>query len=419
MAGPTARDQKILDDKQKIENDGYWIYSDIPKAFAEAKASGKPIVVVLRCIPCIECVQLDDNMVTNDPRLRPLLDKFVRVRVVSTNGLDLAQFQCDTDQSFAVFLLNADGTVYGRFGTRSHKRNWVGDVSIDGMAKALAGALELHAEYPLTKAILAGKRGPTPEFATPEKFPTLRNEFTNKIQYEGNVARSCIHCHQIGDARKAYYRQKAEPMPEDVLFPYPHPKSLGLVLDPKERATVTSVAAGSLAEAAGFRAGDAIRSMNGQPLLSMADVQWVLHRTPATGGSITAIVGRNGNIETMTLNLPNGWRRNDDISWRASSWGLRRMATGGMVLEQLPIEERKEGLPLRVRFVGSFGPNVAAKNAGVEIGDLIQSWDGKTDFTRETDVLAHGVLTHKPGDKIPVKLLRAGKTIEVTIPMQD
>ena len=46
-------------------------------------------------------------------------------------------FQFDTDQSFAVFLLNADGTIYGRFGTRSHRTEWYGDVSVDGLAKAL------------------------------------------------------------------------------------------------------------------------------------------------------------------------------------------------------------------------------------------------------------------------------------------
>ena len=47
-------------------------------------------------------------LVDKDPVLRPLLEKFVRVRVVSTNGLDLSIFQYDYDQSFAAFLLNAE-----------------------------------------------------------------------------------------------------------------------------------------------------------------------------------------------------------------------------------------------------------------------------------------------------------------------
>ena len=54
--------------------------------------------MLLRCIPCEECVKLDDEIIDKHPRVRPLLDKFVCVRIVSTNGLDLSLFQYDTDQ---------------------------------------------------------------------------------------------------------------------------------------------------------------------------------------------------------------------------------------------------------------------------------------------------------------------------------
>src|SRR5262249_12817188 len=110
-AQPQAREEKVRRDKEKVEAAGYWLYNDLPRAFADAKASGKPMLVVLRCIPCEECVKLDDELIDADRRLKPLLEQFVRVRVVSTNGLDLSLFQFDTDQSFAVFLLNADGTI--------------------------------------------------------------------------------------------------------------------------------------------------------------------------------------------------------------------------------------------------------------------------------------------------------------------
>ena len=131
---PKTREQKVREDREKIEAEGFWIYNDLERGFAEAKKTGKPLLVVLRCIPCEECVKLDDDLVEQDPVVRPLLDKFVCVRQVSTNGLDLGLFQFDTDQSFAAFLLNADGTIYGRFGTRSHRTEWVGDVSLPGLA---------------------------------------------------------------------------------------------------------------------------------------------------------------------------------------------------------------------------------------------------------------------------------------------
>src|SRR5262249_39830635 len=159
----------------KVEAEGFWIYNDLPKAFAEARRTGKPILVVLRCIPCEECVKLDDDLIDQDKRLRPLLQQFVCARVVSTNGLDLATFQYDTDQSSAVFLLTSDGTFSGRFGPRSHRTNGVGDVSVEGMAKALGGARALHKGSPANKAALAGKRGPAPEVASPEMFPSLKD----------------------------------------------------------------------------------------------------------------------------------------------------------------------------------------------------------------------------------------------------
>src|SRR5262245_40114187 len=245
-----TREQKVREDRKKVEAEGFWIYNDLAKGFAEAKKSGKPMLVVLRCIPCEECVKLDDDLVNQDPVIRPLLEKFVCVRIVSTNGLDLSLFQYDTDQSFAAFMLNYDGTIYGRFGTRSHRTNWIGDVSLPGLAKALQGAIDLHAAYPKNKESLAGKRGPAPEFASPEKYPTLAGKYGPKLAESGNIVQSCIHCHQIGDAQRAHYRTKKEPIPESVLFPYPHPKAIGLILDPKEMATVDKVETGSIADKA-------------------------------------------------------------------------------------------------------------------------------------------------------------------------
>jgi serine protease Do len=423
FAQKPSREQKVLDDRKKVEAEGFWIYNDLAKAKAEAAKSGKPIVVVLRCLPCEECVKLDDDLVNTDPEIRPLLEKFVCVRIVGTNGLDLAQFQFDTDQSFAVFFLNADGTVYGRFGTRSHRTNWVGDVSLPGLANALRGAIDLHGDYPKNKAALAGKKGKALEFARPELFPTLKDKYTSKLDYEGNVVRSCIHCHQIGDARREFYRHRKEAIPESLVYPYPHPKSIGLILDPKERAKVSEVSVGSIAETAGFQAGDTITAMSGQPLLSIADVQWVLETISPEGAAVTVNVKRGAKSEMLVLNLPKDWRRAGDISWRASSWGLRRMATGGMLLEELPVEDRAklkiDDFALRAKHVGEYGAHAAAKNAGFRKGDIITSWDGSKNFHGESEILAHGVMARKPGDKIAVEILRDGKVMKLNVPMQE
>lgn len=416
-----TREQKVRSDKAKVEAEGFWIYNDLPRAFAEAKASERPIVVVLRCIPCEQCVKLDDDLVDTDPRLRPLLEQFVRVRVVSANGLDLSLFQFDTDQSFAVFLLNADGTIYGRFGTRSDQRNWTDDVSIEGLAKALAGALDLHRGYPANQASLAGKRGPKPDIVAPEQYPRLAGKYGSQLDYEGNVVQSCIHCHQIGDAQRQYHRDQSGSLPEAVLFPYPHPKALGLILDPMERATVLRVEADSLAAKSGLQAGDVITALNGQPLLSLADVQWVLHHVSPAGGTVLANVRRGDREVPLEIVLPKGWRRLDDIAWRASSWELRRMVLGGMLLKPLPPEERADlkipdgKMGFKVEHVGQYAPHDRAKRAGVLKGDVLVSYAGRSDLVRDTDVLAFGLDQVKPGEDVPLGILRNGERKTLTI----
>ena len=62
LAQAPTREQKVRGDKAKVEAEGFWIYNDLPRANAEAKASGRPIVVVMRCIPCEQCVKLDDDL---------------------------------------------------------------------------------------------------------------------------------------------------------------------------------------------------------------------------------------------------------------------------------------------------------------------------------------------------------------------
>jgi serine protease Do len=419
-----SREEKVRADKKKVEAEGFWIYNDLPKAFEEAKRTGKPLLVVLRCIPCEECVKLDDDLVDNDPIVRPLLDKFVCVRQVSTNGLDLGLFQFDTDQSFAAFLLNADGTIYGRFGTRSHRTEWVGDVSLLGLAKALQGALDLHTAYPADKAALQGKRGPTPAVASPELYPSLKERYTSSLNYSGNVVQSCIHCHQIGDAQRDLYRTEGKPMPEQVLYPYPHPAVVGLTLDPRDTALVKEVAPDSAAHRAGIKAGDLIEKLNGQPLLSIADVQWVLHHTDPQGGKLPAVVRRDGKSQSLTLALEPGWRRAGDISWRASTWGLRRMSTGGLMLEALPVEGRAErkipdgSMAILVKNVGQYGAHAAAKNAGFQKEDIIVEFDGRTDLLTADSVLIHGVTERKAGDKVKVVVLRNGERKTLQLPMQ-
>lgn len=417
------RETKVRSDRERIEGEGYWIYNDLQAGFDEAAKSNKPLLVVIRCIPCEACAQLDRQVVDRDPTVNKLLNEFVCVRIVQANHLDLSLFQYDYDQSFAAFFLNADRTIYGRYGTRSHETESAQDVSVVGFAKALAGALELHKHHPANKQSLAGKQCPEPLVAVPEKFPSLEGRYGPRLDYEGAVVKSCIHCHQVGEAMRLFYRSKNEPIPEQVLFPYPLPNVLGLVMDPNEKATVLEVTAGSSAARDGFLPGDEIVSLAGQPLVSIADLQWVLHQA-GERGELSAEVSRKGKMVPLSLTLAGGWRRTGDISWRATSWDLRRMTLGGMRLDVLPPDEREEaGLSgnataFRVRHVGEYGDHAVAKKAGFQKGDILLSIDGKTDYRSESDVMATLVNANQPGDRMEFAVMRDGRRMTLSFAAQ-
>lgn len=423
MSAAQEREIKVRGDKSRIEGAGYWIYNDLPRGIDDAKKSGKPLLVVFRCVPCEACAQLDEQVAERDPGVRELLDKFVCVRIVHANGMDLSQFQFDYDQSWAAFLLNADLTIYGRYGTRSHQTESKDDVSLEGFSKALAGALELHAQFPKNKLAFAAKRGPDSDVKVPEQFPSFKGKYGAKLDYEGKVVQSCIHCHQVGEALRLVARASDKPISAKVLYPYPNPKILGLIFDPKEKAKVQQVALCSSADQDGFRAGDEITTLTGQPILSIADVQWVLHHAGETG-KLSVEVLREGQTKSLTLTLSEGWRQQDDISWRATSWDLRRIALGGMRLETLPEDQRRElklpadELALRAKWVGQYNEHAVAKKAGFVKDDIVLAIDGDRSPITESSLIAKFMQTKRPGDKITMTVLRGQQRLELSFAQQ-
>lgn len=423
-ASPLAaqdRDAKVRNDREALADT--WVYNDIRGGLRLAKESGKPLMVVFRCIPCEACHQFDEDVAGRDPAVRDLMDRFVCVRIVMMNDADLTRFQHDFDQSFAVALMNPDGTLYGRFGTRSNRDDESKDISLEGLRKALEEALRMHEDYQSVKPTLAGKQVASARFRTPLEYPSLRGKYGPDLDYSGELAKSCVHCHQVGEAERRVFRDDDRPIPDEVLFPYPNPTVLGLTMDPREMATVAEVAPDSPADRDGFRAGDRIASLEGQPPLSTADLQWVLHHAPPEG-QLKAEVVRDGEPLTLTLTLDPGWRRRGDLSWRATTWDLRRMALGGMLLEPLPDAERRSaGLPegrtaLRVKHVGQYGEHAVAHNAGVKPGDILVGFDGRDDLPTETALLAYALQHRRRGDRVALELLRDGRRRSTTIALQ-
>lgn len=342
------------------------------------------------------------------------MDEFVCLRMIQMNGVDLSQFQFDFDMSFGVVFMNPDGTIYGRYGTRNQRpENADSQISLEGLRAAMEAVLALHRKYPEKAEALAAKKGGPPRYPTPEQYPVL-SQYTPKINYENNVAKSCIHCHQVHNAERQLLRDAGQPIPDEVLYLYPMPQVVGFELDPKQRATVRSVTPDSAAASAGLRSGDQLLSANGQPLVSIADFQWVLHNTPGAGGGIALEVIRAGKRGNLKMTLEPDWRKRTRFEWRVSTWDLRRMALGGMFLES----DSAAPLGLRVKSAGKYGDHAVARRAGVLPGDQLVEINGLSTKSSEGKVIAHILGNTKKGDRIELTVQRRGKDIDISCQAQ-
>ncbi len=205
------RELKVRGDQAKILKEGFWTYNNLPKGMEQAKASGKPLLVIFRCIPCEACAQLDAAVIEDNPSVRKWLTQFVPVRIVHTNGMDMNKFQFDYDQSWAAFVMHADGTIIGRYGTRSHQTESDQDVSLEGFLDSLNVALQLHKDFDRIRPQLQAKTGPEAPVARPELFPALKTKYGSELDYEGKVVQSCIHCHQVAKLYETITDYRAKP----------------------------------------------------------------------------------------------------------------------------------------------------------------------------------------------------------------
>lgn len=416
------REGAVRSDKAKLEHSERWIYNDYQRGFAEAKKTGKPLLVVLRCVPCLACMGIDTQVLTEEKELGALLDRFVCVRLINANALDLSIFQFDYDLSFTTMFFNGDGTVYGRYGSWKHQKNSQ-ETATAGYKKAIEAALAIHRGYPANKATLVTKQGiPTP-FKTPTEIPSLAEKYKPQLDWEAKVVGSCVHCHMVGSAYQTSFRQKRQPMPEQWLHPWPEPETVGLTLASEEIAKVSEVVPASPAAGAGIQSGDEIVSVNGEPLISIADFSWALHRAPSVT-SLSLVVKRGGESKAIKLDLPEGWRRKSDVTLRASIWPMRGMALGGLRIEPLGDEKRKKAnlaagsLALHVINLGQYGMHAAAKKAGFQKDDVVVEIDGLSSQMTECQIIDHLLENHFPGEIVKVIVLRGAEKKSLELPMQ-
>ncbi|MCU0707533.1 MAG: PDZ domain-containing protein [Pirellula sp.] len=415
------RDEAVRGDKSRFSASERWMYNDLETGFTLARELGKPVLVVLRCVPCKACTGLDETIL-QDKKLQSLLDQFVCVRLINANDLRLKQFQFDYDLSFSTMFFHGDGTIYGRFGSWLHQVDEM-NTTTTGFRVALERVLEIHRGYPGNASALQSKQGrPTP-FDEPTMIPGLAGKYQRQLNWEGNVVQSCIHCHQIGDAYRAWYRGKGESIPSEWLYPMPDPVTIGLILESSAPWKVKEATAGSVAANCGLQKGDELVSVDGAPIVSIADISWALQGAKDPG-RVTIQWQRGDEGFEAALELPKGWRSNSDISNRVGTWQMRAMALGGMVLKgideprRVALKLEKNALGLRVDHVGEYGEHAAAKKAGFRVGDILLAIEGIEGPLSESQLIGYVLTQHLKPTRLKTMVQRGEERIELELPVQ-
>jgi hypothetical protein len=326
----------------------------------------------------------------------------VLLRITNMRGVNLDVFDFDYDLTWAGFFLNDREKVLGRFSGRTAKSP-DGYLTLGGLKNAMRAALAAYRRDPETKL----DREPTPP-RTVESYPAAKAVKTD----------ACIHCHQVYNYRRAERKAAGTWRLADV-FVYPEPNNLGIVLDPEQGNRVNSVRKDSAADRAGLQASDVLLLVDGQPVASFGDVQYVLHRLPPKG-SVRVAWRHEGEEHTAALELTEGWRATD-IGWRESMWGLEP-APHVYGQDLTPREKKDLGLPEKGMAFrqGDFVPG-PAKRAGIQAKDVIFSIDGKQLEMTMLQFNAYVRLNFKVGDRITINVVRNGKRLDIpmTLPKGD
>ena len=204
---------------------------------------------------------------------------------------------------------------------------------------------------------------------------------------------------------------------------WPLPDNVGVHIDPQDGAKIERVTIDTPAAKAGLKAGDMVTHVDGQPIISIADIQWVLHNLSSGNASMLFTVTRGGKDLTHRLSLSPGWKKGD-ISWRGSMWSLRPRP-GYWAREMKPDEVAAANVPAGIKptkvqvLNGNQPQGKAAKDAGLRTGDVIVGVDDKPLTMSPAEFNVYVRLQHKVGDQLKLTVLREGREEKIAFPLLE
>jgi len=336
------------------------------------------------------------------PKNSPLgeqLNKYVCVRIVRLDHVDIGLFEHDRNNAIYFYALNADEQIYFRYGGRDSA---AADTYLDlqSMELALKQGLDLHAKY--QKGELAKVARPKP--MTGRDIPLL----VKRTYANGN----CVECHLIGDFQNLEREQAGTLDKVTHLFRSPDIKTIGIHLDVPQGLRVKE-AQGAVAEA-GLKPGDRITAVNGTSVTTFGDLQHFYDKTDRKAAQITLTAEREGKPVELTVKLPPRWWLTD-LRFRQSSVDPRlyfedRAMTAD---ERTKLGLKPNGFASQVKHVPEFARLM--KVHGLQVGDVIYAVNGV-----ETDDLAHTAelylkLRTSVGQESALDVLRNGQKLKMTI----
>ena len=331
---------------------------------------------------------------------------YVCVRITNINEIDLSRFPFDYDLTMAFLLAHPDGTVYHRYGGRAD----VSPMNVATLIDVLNKGVATHREY---------SNAPRPP--GPKDPWTIRGLVRSKLKGIMKPVNGCYHCHYVREANQ-YLAVRDRTWTPDHFWIWPLPERIGLELDQDKQYRVQHAIAGSAAAVAGLRAGDVLRTLAGNRVLTKYDIQWVLENASSDAVVLTYSALRRGEITRGTLRLDRGWKIGDprDYDWRVDNVYTEHMRkylpTPGLIGDWLTgsaladLDLPSDGFALRVTHA-----NYGAHVSGIRRGDVVLGAGNRSDFKTPRDFY-HWCEMMRLGKKdIKLELLRRGSRMSARL----
>lgn len=325
--------------------------------------------------------------------LEELQEKFVRLRITNMAEVDVGVFEMDFNTTFGLFVLNHRKQVYLRYGARNDE-GAEAFLSLPSVTLALQRGLQLHQQW--KKGEL--KAPPANESRMAQSFPNVRRVVQQN---------QCVHCHQVAEGQALEMFSLPDFDKKTSPWIFPDPAKLGLELKVDDP-TIIEKATGAAARA-DLRDGDQILKIEGRPVSTYADIQYLLHHLPRDREEVALVTSRG----PCRITLPPYWRVTD---LNRRSIGHKMEPFPGFWGRTLSIGEKEE-LDLDPKSFATrttkFWTNTTGKKAGMREGDIVTAIDGVSSSPLAVNAQIYIRLHYEAGDEITVTCLRDGRSRKV------